>query len=558
MAFQLDQNSLDITRQCRQCQNPVSIILSPCLSQLVWYAASLTLTPNNRTLSLSFVADPAQYSSHGVRVKSAELASLAVSDVPGALTGSSVPARTDALPSGSDRSRPGFPRFQTSPPAVTSQQEGGVETAEARRDLDGLSSSALTAMIRNSAIAENDTESADATASDDASEAPVHDEHTPLIPSRHRSKHLPYLTAPSVERQVVRSKSYTSFARPRSRIRHVWRLVSHPKSWDRRTVWRQGVVYPASLLPAVFLGLLLNILDALSYGMILFPLGEAMFADLGSDGISMFYVSTIISQLVFSCGASIFRGGIGSEMIEVVPFFHKMAFSILARVGENNPTSVRATTILSFSISSVITGMVFFLMGACRLGALIGFFPRHILIGCIGGVGWFLVATGFEVSGRLPGTLEYNLPMLRRLFRFDTVFLWTVPLVLAITLLTLKRFIKSNFLVGGYFILVAAIFYLVKLIAGIPMSTLRDAGWVFQAPSATYPWWHFYTLYGMLGPPTRDIPSLLTQSRFLGRQLGCPVGYRSGHVCAHLFRRFARAHQRSSTGHLHGRGQSRH
>lgn len=432
-----------------------------------------------------------------MREKSAELASLAVSDLPGTLTGSSVPARTDVLPPGSDRLGSEFPRYQTSPPLGTTQQRGGEETAETRRDLDPLSSSALTAMIRNSGIAENETESVDTvTVSDDGSEVPVNDENTPLIPGRRRSKHLPYLTAPSIERQLVRSKSYTSIARSQSRIRHAWRVLSRPKSWDSRTIWRQGVVYPASLLPAVFLGLLLNILDALSYGMILFPLGEAMFADLGSDGISMFYVSTIISQLVFSCGASIFRGGIGSEMIEVVPFFHKMAFSILARVGEDNPKSVRATTILSFSISSVITGMVFFLMGTCRLGALIGFFPRHILIGCIGGVGWFLIATGFEVSGRLPGTLEYNIPTLRRLFQFDTVFLWTIPFVLAVTLLTLKRFIKSNFLVGGYFILVAAIFYMVKFIAGIPMSSLRDAGWVFQAPSATNPWWHFYTLYG--------------------------------------------------------------
>jgi len=35
----------------------------------------------------------------------------------------------------------------------------------------------------------------------------------------------------------------------------------------------------------------------------------------------MFYVSCIISQLTYSTG-SIFRGGVGSEMIEVVPFFH--------------------------------------------------------------------------------------------------------------------------------------------------------------------------------------------------------------------------------------------
>jgi SulP family sulfate permease len=232
--------------------------------------------------------------------------------------------------------------------------------------------------------------------------------------------------------------------------------------------------------------------------MILFPLGEAIFSDLGSDGISIFYISTIISQLIFSSGASVFKGGIGSEMIEVVPFFHKMAFMILNRVGQDNPRAVLATTILSFSLSSILTGVVFFLMGVFKLGSLIGFFPRHILIGCIGGVGWFLVATGVEVSARLPGSLEYNLMTLRHLFQLDTLLLWTVPLALAIILLVVKRFVKSNFLVGGYFILVAALFYVVKFIARIDMRTLRGGGWVFEPPAASNPWWHFYTLYGKL------------------------------------------------------------
>lgn len=49
-------------------------------------------------------------------------------------------------------------------------------------------------------------------------------------------------------------------------------------------------------------------------GMILFPLGNPIFANLGPAGISIFYVSTIVSQLTFSCG-SLFRGGIGSELV---------------------------------------------------------------------------------------------------------------------------------------------------------------------------------------------------------------------------------------------------
>ena len=52
--------------------------------------------------------------------------------------------------------------------------------------------------------------------------------------------------------------------------------------------------------------------------MILFPLGSPIFANLGSAGISIFYVSTIISQLIFSFG-SIFKGAIGSELVNILP-----------------------------------------------------------------------------------------------------------------------------------------------------------------------------------------------------------------------------------------------
>lgn len=52
--------------------------------------------------------------------------------------------------------------------------------------------------------------------------------------------------------------------------------------------------------------------------MILFPLGNPIFANLGSAGISIYYVSTIASQLVFST-SSIFKGAVGSELVRRVP-----------------------------------------------------------------------------------------------------------------------------------------------------------------------------------------------------------------------------------------------
>ncbi|KAI1488146.1 cyclic nucleotide-binding domain-containing protein [Biscogniauxia mediterranea] len=268
----------------------------------------------------------------------------------------------------------------------------------------------------------------------------------------------------------------------------------NPKSWDRHAIWENVVVDPIRCLPAVIVGLLLNILDALSYGMILFPLGNPVFSGLGAAGISIFYVSTIVSQLTFSFG-SIFRGGVGSELIEVVPFFHSMAETISSTVGEDQPDAVIATTITSFAISSMLTGLVFYLMGRFQLGYIIGFIPRHILIGCIGGVGWFLIATGFEVSARL-GEFRYDLETGRRLVQPDTLPLWLIPLGLSLLLLGLQRKITSRYFLPVYIICIPIVFYFFVLtLDNLDPETLRKTGWIFEAPEAGQPWWYFWTLY---------------------------------------------------------------
>jgi len=38
---------------------------------------------------------------------------------------------------------------------------------------------------------------------------------------------------------------------------------------------------------------------------------------------------------------------------------------------------------VAFAFSSILTGLVFFTLGAFKLGSLIGYFPRHILVGYV-------------------------------------------------------------------------------------------------------------------------------------------------------------------------------
>ncbi|CAG9970876.1 unnamed protein product [Clonostachys byssicola] len=271
--------------------------------------------------------------------------------------------------------------------------------------------------------------------------------------------------------------------------------VESKASFSWKSIAQHAVIAPASCLPAVCVGLLLNILDALSYGMVLFPLGKAIFSQLGSAGISIFYVSTIVSQITFSSG-SIFRGAVGSELIEVVPFFHNMAQKITDVVGSDDPDAVIATTITAYCLSSMMTGLVFFLIGQFKFGFMVGFIPRHILIGCIGGVGWFLLATGFEVSARLEGSVQYNLDTLHRLFQADTVLLWLFPLTLAIVLFCCQARGVSKYFLPIYILSIPMVFYFfVGSLDALDIDALRDDGWIFEGPPSGEPWWYFYTLF---------------------------------------------------------------
>ncbi|PWZ03688.1 hypothetical protein BCV70DRAFT_21920 [Testicularia cyperi] len=290
-------------------------------------------------------------------------------------------------------------------------------------------------------------------------------------------------------------------------VRHVKGPRQHVSEFvasARKLTWKSAAeasAEPIRLMPAVILGMLMNVLDGVSYGMIMFPAAYPIFANFGGDGVSMFFVTCILSQLVYTLGGSIFKGGNGSMMIEVVPFFHILVKIIIDELGDDDPRAVIATSMVAFALSSVLTGLAFLLLGALRLGVLIGFFPRHILVGCIGGVGIFLIETGLEVCGRLQSEdgFQYNMDTLRYFFQSGhMIALWLPPLLLAILLRLITSRFHHPLIFPGYFLLIPVVFYVVASGAlGLSMQNLRDGGWVFDIGEAASkaPFYRFYTYF---------------------------------------------------------------
>lgn len=108
----------------------------------------------------------------------------------------------------------------------------------------------------------------------------------------------------------------------------------------------------------------------------------------------MFLFSTVIGQMVFTL-ASGFRNGVGLQMVENVPFCHALAYICINEQGYGIETL--STLFFLFGFASFLVGLTFFFLGYFNCGRIVYFFPSHVLIGCIGGIGmcthfmWFII-----------------------------------------------------------------------------------------------------------------------------------------------------------------------
>merc|ERR1719491_101591 len=83
-------------------------------------------------------------------------------------------------------------------------------------------------------------------------------------------------------------------------------------------------------------------------------------------------------------------------MIENVPFYLELARIAIDEQGTGS--AAVSTLFFLFGFSSVFVGLVFYLLGRLELGRIVYFFPSHVLVGCIGGIGAFICITSLEVS----------------------------------------------------------------------------------------------------------------------------------------------------------------
>lgn len=223
--------------------------------------------------------------SHGVREDTAELASWALSDIasnrsehsPSRHHTSSTTQHHPLLSSQLDQDR--LSRHESN---TSSRPEAIQEVSEPTSPQSSPSSqksqclSALTELIRNSPPTEEDSHGTDEDESPTtAGVQPVTvregiisqpSERTTLLGKRTAYGSIKDLEGQHLARPELSNRIRAVWQRSKEQTARIVRTASNPKSWDRQDILEYCVRQPASFVPPVILGLLLNILDALSYG----------------------------------------------------------------------------------------------------------------------------------------------------------------------------------------------------------------------------------------------------------------------------------------------------
>eukprot|EP00927_Polykrikos_kofoidii_P026502 TRINITY_DN2357_c0_g1_i1.p1 TRINITY_DN2357_c0_g1~~TRINITY_DN2357_c0_g1_i1.p1 ORF type:complete len:867 (-),score=105.52 TRINITY_DN2357_c0_g1_i1:66-2666(-) len=256
--------------------------------------------------------------------------------------------------------------------------------------------------------------------------------------------------------------------------------LSCSKSPSRAASPKQILTSWVAQVPGLLIATVMNVMLSVPFGLAFFPTTWEPFPVTRAIGLQMFFLSTFVCQVVMTVGSD-FPCAVGLAMVENIPFMHSLASIIIQ--GQGKGIDALATTMVAFAISSLLIGAAFYLLGKYNLGKATNYIPRHFIIGCIGGIGLFVIQTGIEVSTATPWA--WNLASMKGYVSGALAPLWVVPVALVMLMHALLRFWPLPLLPPFFFISIIPVFYIVLWIVGCSPDVARESGWLFPHPPET-------------------------------------------------------------------------
>ncbi|RAP34114.1 hypothetical protein DID75_00630 [Candidatus Marinamargulisbacteria bacterium SCGC AG-410-N11] len=199
-------------------------------------------------------------------------------------------------------------------------------------------------------------------------------------------------------------------------------------------------------------------------------------------GLALTFLSSIIVGLL------LLIGGTYTSTISTAAIVPAALIAVLAQkiVSTNIPVDdILPTVLMSIFLISLITGVIFYLMGTFKLGKLGRFIPYPVMGGFLASVGWLLVSGSINVMRRTSLPIENQFD---GLFNPATLQHVIPGVIFALILIILSRYIKHYLFLPVSIIVAIAGFYGFFYYADFQNIDAANLGWVMSSFSNNEVW----------------------------------------------------------------------
>lgn len=225
-----------------------------------------------------------------------------------------------------------------------------------------------------------------------------------------------------------------------------------------------------SFLAIVTCGLItgtLQVILSTSYAALIY---NGDLSDFLGQGIGFSLTGALIIATIIAIFATL-PGTIGSNQDVSVAIFTIISASIVSKMPSGTTSeSTFYTVIIAISLTVLLAGLFFLLLGAFHLGGLIRYFPYPVIGGFLAGAGWLLFKGGV--------TLTIEECSFTELFQPFYLFHWLPGLFFALTLLIMVKRYHNVFLFPLFLILGLILFYGNAWRLGLSLDYLSVNGWL--------------------------------------------------------------------------------
>jgi SulP family sulfate permease len=230
--------------------------------------------------------------------------------------------------------------------------------------------------------------------------------------------------------------------------------------------------FRSQVIPGLSAGVVIGITEvifALSLGALIYA-GQTAYV---ANGIGLILLGAIPPLLLMSVFSS-HKGSLSMPQDAPAAILAIIAAGILQSMGPAGPREKFITVVAVVVTTSLLTGLLFILMGQFKLGSLVRFLPYPVVGGFLAGTGWLLVIGGIGVMA----DVSFTFAKPGALFQADLLLRWLPGLIIAMIMLWILNRSNHFLILPGMLLGIALLFYSAAFFTSAPVSTLSAEGWL--------------------------------------------------------------------------------